>query len=452
VKKGFFYKNAFLCIAIFFISSDVLASEFIAEDINFSKKQSTWIALPYVFDSESMGLTGGVVGIFSGYFQPQMTIVVSAYAGEELEVEKLDGGEHVDNDKARTSGGFIGVSGYKLPFSKRIFISAYGSYAYYPNQRLYLDGSNDSKRNLESESPLELTPLQTQGYNNWTYFDFRYVLPWGESRDKVLPVVKMNRGVPVNRDSYGGGRPFVTGQTIVGTELFYTKWTADKLTEEPSLNTNGIRLYLEHDNTDYPDNPSRGYNIHARFSADFGLWNSTQSWNALDISYSHYFEFDNFSWTRQNVIALNAWTAYSPSWDKSKKLNPDNPNAIIDRHRPPMWEGARLGGWNRMRAYDANRFSDKAALYFAAEYRVIPSLNPMRDQEWSPIPIDWFQAVFFAEAGRVAPNYKLNTLFSDMKYDVGFSIRALAARVPVRFEMATGDEGATMWVMVKQPF
>jgi hypothetical protein len=39
-----------------------------------------------------------------------------------------------------------------------------------------------------------------------------------------------------------------------------------------------------------------------------------------------------------------------------------------------------------------------------------------------------------------------------MKYDVGFSIRALAARVPVRFGEATGDEGATMWVMVKQPF
>ncbi|OQX58917.1 MAG: hypothetical protein B5M52_04490 [Helicobacteraceae bacterium 4484_230] len=452
MKRCGFCKTALLCAVFSVICSCASASEFIVEDINFSKRQATWIALPYVFDSESMGFTGGIVGIFNGFFQPQLTIVATLYAGEKLEVKKLSGDQTIEKEEARTSGGFLAVKGYKPPFSKRMFVSFYGSYAYYPDQRLYLDGSNDSDRNIDSESPFEMTPLKTQGYNNWMDVDFRYVLPWGESRDDVLPVIKMKRGIAVNRDNCGGGVPFVTGQTVLGTELFYTKWTADKLTEEPSLNTNGMRFYLEHDNTDYPDNPSRGYNINARFSADFGLWNSTQSWNALDVSYSHYFEFGNFSWTRQNVIALNAWTAYSPSWDSSKKLNPDNPNAVIDKHRPPMWEGARLGGWNRMRAYDSNRFSDKAAVYFAAEYRLIPSLNPMQDQRWSPIPIDWFQVVLFAEAGRVAPHYELSTLFSDMKYDVGFSIRALAAKLPIRFDMAVGEEGSTMWVMVKQPF
>ncbi|HIP76630.1 MAG TPA: hypothetical protein EYH12_05840 [Psychromonas hadalis] len=76
----------------------------------------------------------------------------------------------------------------------------------------------------------------------------------------------------------------------------------------------------------------------------------------------------------------------------------------------------------------------------------------MANQKWNPIPIDWFQLLLFAEAGRVAPEYNLGDLFSDMKYDVGFSLRALAAKVPVRFEVAFGEEGSNMWFMIKQPY
>lgn len=442
-------RRVFFFLLLTSIPLTSVASEFIVEDINASKKQAHWIVLPYFFSSESMGFTSGLVGIFNGFFQPQMTIVASAFAGESLEVQKLNGGPVAQQEEARTSGAFLGITGYKVPYSKRMFLSFLGSYAYYPNQRLYLDGSNDSKQELASDSPLEKTPLQTQGYNNWMKLDLRYVLPWGESKERVLPVIKMRKGIPVNRDSVGGGIPFVTGQTIVGTELFYTKWSADKLIEEPSLNTNGLRLYLEHDNTDYRDNPTRGYHLKVRFSGDLGWGDSTQSWNALEADYSHYLSFEEFSWTRQNVLALSTWSAYSPSWDQASRLRT---GSVLDRGQPPMWEGARLGGWNRMRAYDSNRFNDKAAIYFAAEYRVIPELNPMRDQKWNPIPIDWFQTVLFAEAGRVAPEYDLGTLLSNMKYDVGFSIRALAAKVPVRFDMAFGEEGSTMWVMIKQPF
>jgi len=428
-----------------------IAGEYIYKKVHVAdEKQSSWIVLPYLFSSDSLGLTVGAVGIFDGYIQPQMTMVATLFVGEELEQQELniDGGEINESGEARTAGGMFAISGYQTSFSDRTFISGMGVYAYYPNQRLYLDGSHDSVQDLDATGP-SFSPLQTQGYNNWLEADIRYVLPWGESRNTPLPIVELNRGIPANRSQYGGGSPFSTGQTIVGSELFYTKWTADKLIEDPSINSNGVRLYLEHNNTDYADNPSRGYHLLGKLSMDFGAGNSTQSWNAVELDYSHYFELDNFSWTRQNVIALNAWTAYSPSWDSSEKLNEDG---ILDKNQTPMWEGARLGGWSRMRAYDTNRFSDKAAVYGAAEYRLIPIINPMRDQKWNPIPIDWFQTVLFVEAGRVADKYELSTLFSDLNYDVGFSLRALAANVPVRFEMAFGDEGTAMWVMLNQPF
>ncbi|EAS41608.1 hypothetical protein P3TCK_19335 [Photobacterium profundum 3TCK] len=424
------------------------ASEYITEKThNHNQKQSSWVVLPYIFSSDSMGLTTGAVGIFDGYIQPQMTMVATVFVGEELDVtSEVDG----DNKEERTAGAMFALSGYKPPLTDRVFITMLGAYAYYPNQRLYLDGSNDSIRDLESNDPKNTSPLQTQGYSNWFEADFRYVLPLGESTDNALPIIQLDRGIAVNRDNVGGGTPFSTGQTILGTELFYSKWTADKFAEEPVINTNGIRFYLEHDNTDYPANPARGYHFNAQFSVDLGIGNSTQSWNAIELDYAHYIELNDFSWTRQNVIAFNVWSAYSPSWDQSESLQEGG--GVLDKHQTPMWEGARLGGWNKMRAYDSNRFNDKAALYGTVEYRVIPDFNPLRDNKWSPFPIDWFQTVFYIEVGRVAEQYELDSLLSDMKYDVGFSLRALAANVPVRFEMAFGEEGSAMWVMLNQPF
>jgi hypothetical protein len=50
----------------------------------------------------------------------------------------------------------------------------------------------------------------------------------------------------------------------------------------------------------------------------------------------------------------------------------------------------------------------------------------------------------FVEAGRVAEKHDVGLLLSDMKYDVGFSIRALVSKVSVRFEMAFGEERSAM--------
>ena len=428
-------------LIILLLSFNLYSAEFIIHDVNNSNTQKSYIILPYLFSSDTTGLTTGVAGILHGYYQPQMTMFATAFVGSM---------EDLGSEQARSKGAIFGIRSYKPDFSKRTFINFLGSYAYYPNQRLYINGSNDSKQKLQSTNPNETTPLQTHGYNNWFKLDFHYVLPIGDNETQALQTINLDKGIAIDNKKVGG-TPFYTGQTIIGTEFFYTKWTADKLLEDPSYNTNGVRVYIEHDNTDYPDNPSRGYNFKLRYSQDFGLSNSTQSWNSLDASYSHYFNLENFSWSRQNVIALNLWSAYSPSWEKDKKLHPENQNAVIEKHQPPMWEGARLGGWNRLRAYDSNRFSDKAAFYIGSEYRVIPKQNPLRSKKWMPVNIDWFQLVLFAEAGRVAPDYN-SKLLQDMKSDIGFSLRALAAKVPVRFDMAFGSEGSSMWVMIEQPF
>ena len=438
------YKSFLTFCAVFTLP--IQSSEFIIEDLNRSEhKQSSWVVLPYVFSTESMGLTVGAVAILDGFIQPQMSMVFTAFSGEDLTIQ------HDPNqapEKAHAFGAMYAINSYRPSFSNRTFISSMGSYGYYPNQYLYLDGGNDSKREEQTTNPYSISPLKTQGYNNWINLNLQYVLPWGESKKSVLPRIQLRRGIPMNRDHVGGGEVFSSGQTIIGTELFYSLWSAERFPEEETLSTNGIRFFLEHDNTDYPSNPSRGYAFKATSSVDFGFGNSTQSWNSLDFDYKHYIELPQLLWMRQSVLAFNAWAAYSPSWKANQTLNE---NGLIKEHQTPMWEGAHLGGWDRMRAYDNNRYNDKAALYGAAEYRFIPRLNPMADQAWNPIPIDWFQIVLFAEIGRVADTFSAE-LLQDMKYDVGFSIRALAAKTPVRFEAAWGEEGSAIWFMLNQPF
>lgn len=424
-----------------------LQAEFISQDIRDANRTSSWIALPYAFSSDSMGLTGGVVGIFNGYTQPQMTIIATAFRGESLSVEKNYASEAPQEEHANSQGFALAVYGYRPEFLDRMFISLYGSYAYYPNQKLYLNSSNDSIRTHPDDpnAGSSISPLKTQGFNNWAYINFRYILPWGELEHNPLTTYKLNRGVPINRDNYGNGLPFVTGRSIVEIRPFVTNWTADRFIQEPNWKTNGIKLTFQHDNTDYINNPSRGYGFKLQYAQDFGANDSTQSWNNIEGEFSKYVELPELYYTRGQSLAFNIWSAYSPSWKVDT-------SQLIDANQPPPWEGARLGGWTRMRAYDSNRFQDKAAIYYGVEYRVIPQFNPLKDEKWLPIPIDWFQAVLFAEAGRVSPSYNLATLHSDMKADIGFSIRALAAKVPVRFEMALGGEGSNMWVFVGQPF
>jgi hypothetical protein len=106
-----------------------------------------------------------------------------------------------------------------------------------------------------------------------------------------------------------------------------------------------------------------------------------------------------------------------------------------------------------MRGYRDSRFHDKAAAYATAEYRYTLDYNPIRNVNWLRfLHLDWFQVVGFVEAGRVAPEYKADILFKDMKSDVGIGLRALTGGVVVRADLAVSDEGTNFWVMVGHPF
>ncbi len=399
------------------------------------------VCIPYVFSTDSTGFSGGVGVIKKGLFQPQTTTIATLFYGTKQDI--VTNGQP---DTANFSGGFIGLFDYKIPGTNRVLLSISGLKSYFPKARYYLyNHTNDSKEDQYIES---------SGNEDFVFATLKYVLPFGDGLDNPEGLYTLKRGFAVGRENDGGGVPFVTGRTSLGLTGFYEHYTFDNyLLGTPhssdglkKWDTNGIRFFIDHDNTDYDLNPSRGYQFRIQYSKDFGWGDSKQSWDFLEFKYNHYIDLPTFSFTKQNVLAMSFWTGYSFSWDKEKTFN----HGITD-HRPPPWEGARLGGIFRMRGYNTDRFSDKAVAYGTAEYRAILDWNPFRKNDYIPVAVDWLQLVGFVEAGRVNDTYNFD-LLKDMKYDVGVSLRAMAAHVPVRLDVAYSNEGVNFWVMVFQPF
>jgi hypothetical protein len=107
-----------------------------------------------------------------------------------------------------------------------------------------------------------------------------------------------------------------------------------------------------------------------------------------------------------------------------------------------------------MRAYPSQRFNDRAAIYYAAELRMIPEWNPF--DAWPAFQdyadVEWLQLVPFVELGRVAPEWDPDTLHSSMKWSAGLGIRAWASGFVVRMDTALSEEGAQVQMMISQPF
>ena len=51
-------------------------------------------------------------------------------------------------------------------------------------------------------------------------------------------------------------------------------------------------------------------------SRDFGAFNSSDSWTVLQAEVDQYFELNGLPHVRQAVLALNAWTAGTLSWEQ----------------------------------------------------------------------------------------------------------------------------------------
>lgn len=374
---------------------------------------------PYGFASEAMGFVVGAVGGISGLPQEQNSFIATALTSDE-------GANAI----------YAYFNNYQFSKSPRLFLDVSIGLGDFPQQRAYLDlappvsaipaGSNDSAAD---------NYFDAKGFSNWIEFDFRYVVDIGNAKYNPINIYTLSNGLLVGGASGGEVfNPYKSGRSYIQASLFHHNRDYDVNSSSP-LSATGIGLSFKYNNTDFPINPSKGSIIKIGFKHDPGL-NNNQSWTLGKLELSKFFNLPKGENAEQRVIALNVWAAHT-----------------FSDTLPPHYFGVTLGGLYRLRAYPIERFHDKSAIYYSAEYRVIPKSDLLRRLTFLDfVKLQWWEVAFFVEFGRVAPSWDFKELHDSMKRDFGLSLRVMANHDIGRFDIVWSEEGTAAWLMYGHPF
>ena len=389
------------------------------------------ISVPYAFYNRSFGVAGAYAYAVTGWPQKQSALIATAMAGTK-----------------GSAMGFLMARDYQMPFTHRLFLDAIVQAGYFQEAEIYTSGNTDfpNERAGSNDSDKD-NYVESDGWDNFFRLRFKYLLPIGNGKDEIITTQVVDRGLLVKGATGGESwNPFVSGLTYFEMKPFYRLQQVDSDEVQEDVKTNGLELSLFRDNRDFKLNPSQGSALRLKFNRDFGWFDSSDSWTVIDAEFDKYFSLGESDWFRQRVLAFDFWTAYSPTWDE--KSNGEIENGA------PSFAGATLGGLWRLRGYPSQRFSDKAAIYYAAEMRFIPRWNPFDGWPWLQqyLGVQWLQFVPFVEIGRVAPDWNVDDLHEDMKWSAGLGVRFWAKGLVARIDTAVSDEDFGVQMMVAQPF
>jgi hypothetical protein len=389
------------------------------------------LSLPYAFYNESFGFAVGYVYGVVGRPQKQATLLATVMAGSK-----------------GSAMGFLVGRDLQMPRVERLFLDPVVSVGYFKDNDAYINGNPDfpDERAGSNDSDKD-NFVEGDGWDNFFRLKFKYLLPMGTGRDRIIASYKIKEGL-LESGATGGTslNPLKSGLSYLEMRPFYRSQQIDGDDVDETTKTNGLDFSVFWDNRDFYANPSKGFGLRGKASRDFGWFDSSDSWTNVEGELDVYIPFKLGDWLRQGVIALDYWTSFSPTWN-------EQPDGTVD-NRPPSYAGSTLGGLWRMRGYPSQRFNDKAAVYYAAELRLIPRWNPFKRWHWLQqyVGIQWLQFVPFVEIGRVAPSWNIETLHSDMKWSAGLGIRAWAKGIVARIDFAASEEDFKVQMMVAQPF
>jgi outer membrane protein assembly factor BamA len=391
------------------------------------------VSLPFAFYSEFFGAAVGFVTFRNGYPQPQARVLGTILVGSKGSVMAFFMGRDI-----------------RVPGTERLYLDPWVSVGYFAHNRAYVDGNpayRDERSGSNDSSPNNY--ITGNGEDLFTQLRFKYLLPIGHGRDQAVSSYRFEDGLLVSGATGGDAwNPLKSGKTFLELQPFYRSLQVDSTEAgiHSTRRTSGLDGSIFWDNRDWPDNPARGGSTRARVSRDWGEAGSSGSWTVVEGEADYYQPLGRPAGIRQQVLALDLWTAYSPTWETS-------PDGTV-RHGPPGYTGATLGGLWRLRGYSAERFSDKAAACAAVEYRLIPDWNPFERLPWIQrrCGIQWLQMVAFAEAGRVAPTWQFEQWRSALKWDAGLGVRIQAKGLVARLDFAHSREETGVQMMVGHPF
>ncbi|MDK9740201.1 hypothetical protein KI655_23155 [Vibrio sp. D404a] len=367
--------------------------------------------VPFYFSTETMGNTFGVAGVAKGVGQPQAALFGTAlYSDKDSYVVFLSA--------------FNYALSQNLLFSTQMYQARFNDNPYYLGDQ----GNNDS-----SDSDKTITDGMEQNYQA----EFKYLLPWGNVAEHGL----LGAFQPIKDVSFAS--PLESGVSSIIFTPFYTSRELKEFNETEKAT--GFNLSFDWDNRDSTRNPTKGSHSMLKLTTGAEDWSEGDPWFKWTFQNSQYYALGPLGdWFDQQVLAFDFYTSDTPTWDNCSGQ---------ECARPPETEQARLGGLYRLRGYTGGRFHGRSAVHYSAEYRVLPDWQPLED-----IPLinyydlPWWQWVAFAEVGRVADEYDVKTLHTDMKWSLGGAVRFQVEGIVVRAELARGGDEGTFRVMINQPF
>jgi hypothetical protein len=410
------------------------SAQIVVEDVNREEDRTTsLIVLPYAFSTETYDTAIGVFGILSRWPEEQSSLYATAFASA--------------NGSWRV---WLGAFDLRVPGCERLFLRPDLSGTDYRNLKAYVDGNPEHPdvRAGSNDSDSE-DFLRNSGWDGSLSLQFRYVLPWGHAKENVINRVKVDSGMlasdPVGATSWN---PFRSGRTYLFVEPFFRNQELDLEDEQRRVRSNGVKVELRHDNTDFVLNPSDGSMKSVAVTRDWGWFESNGDWTHLELEYRRFIGLGSSKGHRQRVIALDLWYSDVPTWETEEV-----DGSVRVTSSAPYFEGSTLGGFYRMRAYPVSRFNDRSAVYYSAEYRAVPRWNPLEGFSlWGSPEVEWWQWVLFCEVGRVADEFDFSELHSDMNWDAGVGVRIYSRGLVGRLDLAVAEEDTSFVVMVGQAF
>ncbi|QOV89307.1 BamA/TamA family outer membrane protein [Humisphaera borealis] len=378
------------------------------------------LILPFAFYTSATDLAVGVGGAVSGIGQPQQFLGAAAFGSTNGSV-----------------GLYVLQRDLQLNPIDRLFLDSKLFFTRYSESEEYVDGNALFPGRAGDNDSAQDDYVIAETVSGQLEANFKYILPIGHGRGNPIATYTLERG-QLKEGATGGTswNPFESGRTIVELTPFsyWRRLSADNLPED-NFDSFGVKTGIKWENTDFPMNPTRGNTAKAYLARDFGIFSSRSAYTAMELGYAHYFDLGRNSTFRQVVLAVDGWSSTELSGDA------------------PYYTGATLGGYERMRGYPFYRFNGRAAVYGGAELRMTLDWNPLRDIDIvdKVAEIDWIQFTVFGEVGRVADSFS-GELFSDPKWDAGIGIRVLARQIVLRADLAVGEEGVNMWLMVGHSF
>lgn len=392
--------------------------------------------VPFAFYSDALGPSVGLSIGNRGLLQPQ----ASAFAT-------------VVGSAGGSLYGFLALRDLEVPGTERLFINGQLNVGTFSEIDIYADGNPEfpgERAGSHESDPDNFITGDGTDVKVWTLFG--YVLPTGGGRVDPKSRLVLRDGLPLEgaRDT-SVWNPLRSGYTFLGVKLFYRRQDVD--TDEAGdrkVATSGAEFLLRYENTDFHENPSRGSYQQLRYTRDWGELGSSAPWETIDFSAAKFISLATPQRSRQRVLALNMWWIDTPSWNDS-----DTEGGDLVFRRPPSYAGATLGGLERMRGYSEGRFNDRAAVYYSAEYRHIPEWNPLGKWDWlnrRNASVQWMQYVLGVEVGRVADEFDVGELHSDMNVVLLLGLRAMVNTLVVRADLGISDEGGAVQMTIDHPF